>query len=249
MRTARSRYEDGAYSLSVEDGYWKARQLARLLSAIPEKASVRKMADVGCGPGAVLAQLRVELLAAGFSLDRVVGYDLAPFPPGLERKYPDIIFRRGDFLDSDERFDLVTLNDVAEHVPQPQRFLARVAERARYVALHMPLDDRWSVLLRDQWNYRIGPIGHISFWNPATALNCVTSSGIVPLACRFTPGFLAPSGRERLSQWLALPARALMWLVSPGLTAMTVGGVSLAILGEGNAAEASGAAASGSERP
>ncbi len=118
---------------------------------------------------------------------------------------------------------------------KPGNANAGIARRARYVALHMPLDDRWSVLLRNQWNYRLGPVGHITFWNPATALNCVTSAGVVPVACRFTPGFLAPSGRERWTQWLVLPVRGLAWLVSPGLAAITVGGVSLAVLGEGTA--------------
>lgn len=129
--------------------------------------------------------------------------------------------------------DLATLNDVIEHVTCPQTLLAAVARRCRYVALHIPLDDRLSVLICDQWNRRIGPVGHISFWNTASALNMITSSGLLPLYCRFTPGFLAPSGRKRLVQKLALPIRMLMYVGNPGCAATTVGGVSLAVLCRG----------------
>jgi hypothetical protein len=142
-------------------------------------------------------------------------------------------FKTADFLDDDIKVDLATLNDVLEHVSAPQELLAGVARRCRYVALHIPLDDRLSVLLTDHWNYRLEELGHISFWNAASALSMITAAGLLPLYCRYTAGFLWPSGRKRLLQWVALPIRLLLYGVSPGLTAATVGGVSLAVLCRG----------------
>ncbi|MCX7390981.1 MAG: hypothetical protein NTX02_07305, partial [Planctomycetia bacterium] len=65
---------------------------------------------------------------------------------------------------------------------------------------HIPLDDRLSVTLTQQWNYRLQDVGHLSFWNPASAITMLTSAGLEPLGCLLSPGFLAPSGRVRLSQ-------------------------------------------------
>lgn len=226
----KARYVEDRYHPPDKDGPFKARQLRQLIEAIPDKESITSYADVGCGDGSTLTCIRKELCEAGFPIRRVAGYDISPFPDGLEQAHPEIEFIHGDFFESGEDFDLITLNDVIEHVGAPQDFLSRIGMRARYVALHIPLDDRLIVLLTNQYNYRLQDVGHLSFWNPSSAINLLTSAGFLPLHCRVTPGFLAPSSRERVLQWLALPVRALGWLISPGLTAITVGGVSLAVL-------------------
>jgi len=75
-------------------------------------------------------------------LVRAVGYDIAPIPEGTRMRYPELEFRQVDFVEQEELFDLVALNDVIEHVTAPHKFLELVGQRARYVALHVPLDDR-----------------------------------------------------------------------------------------------------------
>jgi hypothetical protein len=239
------RYRLGQYDCTFGDGAWKGAQMARLIGHAAAKEEVRSYADVGCGDGTVLRCIKEGLTAAGFSLTRVVGYDVAPPPANTAAVGPDIVLKHRDFADDDECFDLVTLNDVIEHVLCPQDFLEAVAARARYVALHIPLDDRVSVRIFNQYNYRIGPVGHISFFNPPSALNLLVSAGLLPLYCRFTPGFLAPSGRKRLIQKIALPLRLLSWWISPGLSASLLGGVSLAVLcrGQGHSRQSKGSAA------
>jgi hypothetical protein len=228
------RYEKGEYCSDSGDDFWKAKQVARVVRMIPELRTLQTCADVGCGNGGVLACLRKQLGESGVCLVRTVGYDIAPIPQAIREEYPELELKQMDFLEDDQEYDLVTLNDVIEHVVCPQDFLKKVGERARYVALHIPLDDRVSVLLANQFNYRIGPVGHISLWSPASAINLLTSAGLLPLYCRFSPGFLAPSGRKRLVQKLALPLRFVLWNVNRGLTARTIGGVSLAVLCRGN---------------
>jgi SAM-dependent methyltransferase len=237
---ARERYVSGAYRLAVEDGEWKARQMLSVLERIPDRSSIRRYADVGCGQGDVLANLHRGLIEAGFPLDATYGYDVSPSVTHAQERHPHIRFVHADLLSSDECFDLITLNDVLEHVTAPQRFLASIGERARYVGIHMPLDARLSVLLPDQLNHRLCSVGHISFWTPFSALNLVTDAGLLPIACRFTPGFMAPSGRQHLRQWLALPARFAVWQLSPALASLTTGGVSLAILARGRTGAAAG---------
>lgn len=204
-----------------------------LLNNIPDRKMIRNYADVGCGHGDVISHMDMFLKKAGFPIERTCGYDISPFPKDLQAKHPGINFIQRDFLSTTECFDLITLNDVLEHISSPQKFLERIADRTHYLALHIPLDARLSVLLADQFNFRLSKVGHISFWTPFSALNLLSASGFLPLGCRFTPGFLAPSGRERLLQWLALPARCAFWFLSPGLTATALGGVSLAVLARG----------------
>lgn len=232
MDPAGQRYLTGEYSVADIDGRWKARQLRDLIAAIPDKTTITSYADVGCGKGGVLTNL-VDLLVKEYPLTRIAGYDISPFPDGLAEAHPHIDFRQVDFLAENGEFDLVTLNDVLEHLSAPQTFLSKVAERARYVAMHIPLDDRWSVLLANQYNYRIKDVGHINFWNPSSALNLVSAAGIQPLQCIFTPGFLAPSGREKFIQTISIPIRFIVGAISPGLAALTTGGYSLAVLGRG----------------
>jgi hypothetical protein len=230
----RARYETGNYDFDPSDDVWKATEMRKVIVRISDPHTIVSYADIGCGNGGVFVSLYNELLRCGFPLRRAIGYDVASAWKTVAQKHPELEFRTADFLEDDIEVDLATLNDVLEHVTCPQTLLAGVARRSRYVALHIPLDDRLSVLLAEQWNRRIGVVGHISFWNPASALNMVTSCGLLPLWCRFTPGFLAPSGRVRLLQKLALPLRMLTYAVSPGIAAATVGGVSLAVLCRGS---------------
>ena len=218
------RYSTGTYNNQFGDADCKSRTLLDLLKGFPEIAtSLKTYADVGCGDGTVFVSILQKLPRLECHLEEAVGYDISPpsgksidLPPGSQ-------IVQADFLSCSLCYDLVTLIDVIEHVLEPQEYL-------RFVLLHIPLDDRLSVTLTQQWNYRLQDVGHLSFWNPASAITMLTSAGLEPLGCLLTPGFLAPSGRVRLSQKIMLPLRWLAWRLNPGFTAATIGGVSLAVL-------------------
>lgn len=230
-----SRYRDGAYR-NPGDGVSKAADIATFLSSIPSLSSVvRAYADVGCGDGEVFTSMLPELEKRGFKIERACGYDIGPVPEGSAGLPDYASFHRGDFLELSDSYDLVSLIDVIEHVVDPIGFVKAIATRCRYMVLHIPLDDRLSVLLSEQWNFRLQSVGHLSFWSPASALTMLTSAGVEPLLCSFTAGFRYPSGRVRLSQRLVFPFRWLLWKLSPGLTARTIGGVSLVVLCKGHA--------------
>lgn len=233
MNSSDLRYRTGNYDFDFGDDVCKAREMRKVIERIPDIPTITSYADIGCGNGGVFVSLYKELLQKGFVLRRAIGYDIASAWHETAAKNPGVEFKTADFLDDDIEVDLATLNDVLEHVSSPQALLAGVARRCRYVALHIPLDDRLSVLLTDQWNYRLEVLGHISFWNAASALSMITASGLLPLYCRYTPGFLWPSGRKRLLQKAVLPIRLLLYGISPGVTAAMVGGVSLAVLCRG----------------
>lgn len=233
MNPAEERYRRGQYDNPDIDGPWKAAQICRLLKQIPDIQSIKTYADIGCWQGGVFTNLVALMRKSGFQLERIVGYDISPIPESVKKAHPDLEFRQVDFLQDNRSFDLITLNDILEHISAPQKFLAKVGEKARYLGIHIPLDDRWSVLLADQYNYRIKQVGHLSFWNPASAFNLAAASGLLVLHSFLTPGFLAPSGRLTTPQKLALPVRFLIGAISPVLASVTVGGYSLAMLCRG----------------
>ena len=233
MDPTSQRYLRGAYEGEDKDGPWKARYMCKVICEIADKQTIKRYADIGCWHGGVLGNLVDLLNKSGFTLQKVDGYDISPFPEDIQEVYPEIEFIQEDFLRSDECYDLITLNDVLEHLSAPQQFLTEIAHRTRYVAVHIPIDDRLSVVLANQYNYRIKDIGHVNFWNPSSALNLISAAGLQPLHCSFTPGFLAPSGRERIIQIIAIPVRFIVGAISPGLAAVTVGGFSLAVLCRG----------------
>ena len=227
------RYLDGSYR-APGDGECKAADIVALLSTVPNLPPlIRSYADVGCGDAKVFSAMLPELAHLGFELERACGFDVAPVPKEMEELPAYASIQQEDFLLGEDHFDLVSLIDVVEHVLDPVGFIKAIAPRSRFLLFHIPLDDRLSVLLSDQWNYRLQSVGHLSFWNPASALTMLTSAGVEPLACSFTGGFRYPSGRVRRVQRLVFPFRWLLWKLSPGFAAQTIGGVSLAVLCKG----------------
>lgn len=230
-----SRYQAGSYR-NPGDGVHKAADIATFLASTSSLTStVHTYADVGCGDGEVFTAMLPEMAKRGFKIERACGYDIGPVPVGTVKLPAYASFHQADFLKLSDDFDLISLIDVVEHVVDPISFVKAVSDRCRYLLLHIPLDDRLSVLLSEQWNFRLQSVGHLSFWNPASALTMLTAAGVEPLLCSFTAGFRYPSGRVRRMQRLALPFRWFLWKLSPGLTARTIGGVSLAVLCKGHA--------------
>jgi hypothetical protein len=225
------RYIEGSYDQEFGDASFKAKHLVKLLARYPDLlGKVQTYADVGCGDGTVFAAVLDRMLENGFQLRCAKGYEVSPLSDKklLLPTFASII--RQDFIAGSETYDLISLIDVVEHLVSPSDYLRAVSRRSNFALLHIPLDDRLSVYLAQQWNFRLQNIGHLSFWNPASALSMLTNSALEPLACSFTPGFLAPSGRVGFLQKLFLPIRWGLWTVSPGITARTMGGVSMAVL-------------------
>lgn len=231
------RYKQMTYCFEFGDDEWKAEALRGLIRRIPHLDKINVYVDIGCGNGGTCCAVYRNMVEDGIPVRRAIGYDIACAWESRSADTAGIEFRQEDYCRNGIDADLATLNDVVEHTTRPQVILEAVAKRCRYAILHIPLDDRLSVFLPNAINYRLDAVGHISFWNVSSALNLLTASGLTPLHCYYTPGFLAPSGRKRVVQRLALPVRALVYKVSPWLASKTIGGVSLAVLCEGERAE------------
>jgi SAM-dependent methyltransferase len=214
-----------------QDSPFKVKALMDLLAPVAADRAIciNSFADVGCGGGGAAQQITRELRAAGHPVTRAAGYDIAPHIRTLQ--HPDVNYYMEDFCACDDHYSLVTLFDVIEHVPNPVGFLRDVAERADFVALHIPLDNRLVNTIFDRFHHRLRYPGHVTIFDTVSAINMVTQSGITPLDYSYTHGYAAPSGTMSAAQRIAYPFRYAVSHLSPWLASRTVGGVSLMVIG------------------
>ncbi len=226
-------YSSGAYFETLhapdQDAPFKAAAFLKLLAKARQKSpiSIKTYIDVGCGGGGTAELILRGLQAAGYDVS-AKGYDVSPHAANLRK--PGIEFVHRDFSSSDESCDLVTLFDVFEHVPDPTRFVRDVAARARYIAFHIPLDDTLVNSFFDRYRTRIAYPGHLIYLNAVSALNLLTTTGLLILDYDYTLGFRAPSGTESTLQKIAYPFREVLARISPWLLSVTLGCVSLMVL-------------------
>jgi len=230
-------YTTGEYFLKNEgckDAGFKIEYLRRILLRLDGGSFVRKVmsvADIGCGAGkttSALYKLFKELTGNEVEVD---GYDVHPFIDQLQGS-DRVRFIKGDFAAlASKVYDIAVLFDVIEHVSDPISFLGGISAKARYVVLHIPLDDSYFLWLRNLPRENLKFPGHLVALDPASALNLLTYSGLRVLDYEFTPGFRAPSGRQTILQKLLYPLRSVSFQVSPYLTHKLLAGVSLMVIG------------------
>lgn len=228
------RYASGDYlrqnpTWHVEDSAWKA---AHVLDII-ERNGIRpkRVCEVGCGAGEVLAQLHRRMPG-----DVVfTGWEVSPqaHEMCLTRQADRLTYRLGDFLAADEPCDLLLLMDVIEHMGDYRGFLRKAHGRADRIVLHVPLD--LSSLAVAQIVRIRNPhdlLGHIHFFTKETLLDALADCGLTVVDCFFTDSAgqypTPPSIQARL---LRLAQRVLR-RVNMDVAVRLLGGMSLMVLAE-----------------
>jgi SAM-dependent methyltransferase len=116
-----------------EENYWYRRHVA-VYEWISERCGGLRVADLACGEG-----YGSDLLAERAT--EVIGVDANPeaFEHARARyRRPNLSFRRGLVEDFDERVDAVVFLQTIEHIHQPDRLLARIAEVAPVAYISTP---------------------------------------------------------------------------------------------------------------
>ncbi|HLK69624.1 MAG TPA: methyltransferase domain-containing protein [Bryobacteraceae bacterium] len=228
-------YASGDYYATHEDpdqdAAFKADAFLKLFGTLVSQKplQISSYADVGCGGGRTAALITEGLKRDGHPIESAAGYDI--FPSVHDLKHSGVRFLCQDFCQSEERADLVTLFDVAEHVPDTISFLKNVASRSLLVGLHIPLDNSLANAVLNRYRRKLSYPKHVLFLDVPNALNLLTLSGIMPLDYRFTFGFMAPSGTMSMLQRFSFPFRWAVSAVNPWLASRTIGGVSLMVVG------------------
>jgi SAM-dependent methyltransferase len=223
-----SDYAESNPTWDIEDSPWKARQVLKMMNAHDLKPS--RVVEVGCGAGGVLARLRDAFPEAGLH-----GYDIAPdaarFWPAHETK--DIRFKVGDFLQSDDdRYDLMLLLDVIEHVSNPFEFLAELRGRADRYIFHIPLDLSAVTVLRETPLLHVRKkVGHIHYFTKTLALMLLNECGYKVLDWFYTGASLEGPAQHWKTRLASLPRR-VAYAVNKDIGVRLFGGETIMVLAQ-----------------
>lgn len=225
------RYVDGRYAEINPDWHegdagWKAMHVHRILTA--NVINPTSICDIGCGTGAVLEHLSALFPEAV----RMVGYEPSGHALAIapESRNASVTLVQGDGLSDGDRFDLLLMLDVFEHVEDYLGLLRRSGKKATFAIFHIPLDVSIQAVLRATPFLKARErIGHLHYFTRETALATLRYVGFEILDERFTAGALELS----LPGWgarLARMPRAALWKASPRWAARAFGGFSLLVL-------------------
>lgn len=199
---------------------------------LENKISVNSYADIGCGSGEIIKKMKTEFEKEFAPLEKVIGFDISPHVVNIVAE-SNINFVNKDFTKVSERFDIVTLNDVFEHVPNTIEFLNEIGKRANYVVMHIPLEDCLLVNFRVLQVNKIVSPGHLIFLNLNSALNLITYSGLKIETFEFSKNLLsAPSNNKTILQKISKPLKRCVLYINPYLYSKIFGS-SLIVVAKG----------------
>ncbi len=217
-------------SWHVEDSEWKARQIHRVLTA--NSVNPSRICEIGCGVGQILQELQNKISNPGVEY---YGYDIAPKAIGQARKLENehLHFFSGNLLDesNEDTFDLLLAIDVFEHVPNYLGFLEQCRTKATWKIYHIPLDVHVSSVLRNQLTQGRYTVGHLHYFNAASAIASLQDTGHEIIDWTYTAGAIELyRTHPSLKRALANLPRWLLSRLSTGLSARLLGGYSLLVL-------------------
>jgi len=170
---------------AVYEGFGNRALLRSVLDQLPPGGTVL---DVGCASGGLLAALEGR---AG----RRVGIEPDPVAAAAARRHADEVHVGSvhDVSLGDQRFDVVVLGDVLEHVADPDRALLRAARWVTpggRLVISVPNVAHWSIrleILRGRWEYRASGIlddTHLRFFTWQSGADLVTRAGLAAVERR-----------------------------------------------------------------
>jgi SAM-dependent methyltransferase len=230
--SASSIYQNGSYlkhnpSWHIEESPFKVRQILRMLRR--QHLFPTSICDVGCGAGAVLAELQPHLP----SDCECWGYDVSPeaiaMCTGKENR--NLRFRNHDIASEGigKVFELVLMLDVMEHVEDYIGLVRSIRSKGKHKLFHIPLDlsvqavARKNGLLRRRDDH-----AHLHYFTKETALRTLTDVGYQVIDHFFTPRSIELG--DRMVQKIARVPRKVGFALAPDLIVRVLGGYSLMVL-------------------
>lgn len=231
-----NRYLDGTYlqrnpDWDRGDARWKAMQVFQILK--DHKIAPTSVCEVGCGSGDILRSLRALLPDA-----RMVGYDISPQAanfwsenePGAKA---DLEFHLADFHSHNkQKFQVLLMLDVFEHVRDPFTFLESSRQHAEKYVFHVPLDlSAASVLRRTPLLEARHCVGHLHSYTKDLALETLTDCGYKIIKWRYTGASLNMPNQSLKTRIARLP-RIVGAALNKDWAVRAFGGETLIVLAE-----------------
>lgn len=185
------------------DGYYRYPRMD-VVEVLPDELT--SLLDVGCGSGAFGRVVREKWGC------RVVGVELNPAAAANARLVLDHVFEADIInLSIEERFEVITVNDVLEHVEDPEALLEKLSglvTRDGQLVVSIPNVGHWSIiedLLAGHWDYLPAGllcIDHLRFFTRRTVVSMMERAGWQPLDTHPIPGPMPEQKRELFKKLL-----------------------------------------------
>lgn len=234
-------------SYYISGSYWQQRggsessyKVGLLLTAA-EKAGLSFQEDFrgiefGCGTGGFLIPLE-QSLGKSLKSFQLSGYDIAP--NGIAKakeqmgKAPidRLHFEVGSVADINTKVDYIFLMDVLEHVENPYQFLRELRGKAKYIFLHLPLENSLAHTLLGKRRQSYQNFRHLHFFSWDSAQIMLKECRYKVIAYQFTGGC-----RVSLNIPGTLSTKAMRYLrfmayhVLPNLTVAMAGGSVMVVI-------------------
>ena len=227
-----ARFYDESYRRASAEGdrhaLWRqlsARGKADHAIQLCERAGLRpgRIAEIGCGDGALLAELGARGLAGelhGFEVsEEAARIARGRGTPGLAGV---TVYDGARLPAGDASFDVAILSHVLEHVPEPSVLLREAARVARAVVVEVPLEANLSAS-RAAKREGAAEIGHLQALDRSDVRALVASAGLTVRAELLDPlplevhTFFAPAGAARARATAKAAIRRGVFALSPAL--------------------------------
>jgi len=169
-------YKDNEYFKYYEEEYEEyypedlgaegaEKKAAEYVDVLP-KRKYKSVIDIGCGEGSFLKELTKTL-----DIKKAVGTDLSMFILNKAQwNNPSLDFFRSDSENlpfKDNEYELATVIDVLEHVPNPEKMIKEVGRVSEKVLIKVPLEDNFFIntykrFVKTDWKQMMG---HINFYH------------------------------------------------------------------------------------
>jgi SAM-dependent methyltransferase len=220
-------YEAGYAEESELFARWRAlggAGKAGHVAALCRRAALepRSVVDIGCGEGALLAELSRR--GIGAVLD---GFELSPTAVELARRRALPRGRRIEVYDGrhvpaeDGAYDLAVLSHVVEHVADPLPLLREARRVATHVLVEVPLEANRSAA-RPAKRTEAARIGHIQFFDRGAVRGLCETAGLEIRAELADPlvrehlAFGAAGARAHILAAMKAGVRRTAWRAAPG---------------------------------
>lgn len=168
-------YNNGKYlennpNWHAEDSAWKAKQILQAINRTGLKP--KTIVDLGCGLGIVLDELQAQLP----NKCQFTGIDISEQIIQKAKKInsKDIRFLVGDASKLRDKYDLLLLIDLIEHLDNFQPVLKSIKKISRYKIFHIPLENTViSNILPKYRSTKTDQFGHLHFFDKNSAINII----------------------------------------------------------------------------
>ncbi len=210
----------------AEDSPWKANQILKILNCnnLPKFNSV---VEIGCGVGEILNQLQKKL-SSGIEFS---GFDISfdAINVAKSKENSNLKFFHKNIFETNQKFDLMLMMDVFEHVDDYLGFLKQSKSYADYTIFHVPMDISFNFILRNKMVYYRRRLGHLHYFTSETALATIQDCGFDIIDYFITAGPLERPAVTFKSKVAYLP-RKLLFMMNKNLASKIFGGFSILIL-------------------